>query len=130
VDAGGHESSASNEVSATPSAQPRLHVQNIEMAVVKSGVNWSARATVLAHSNAELPVEGATVVGDWFYKGSRIATGSSGVTDASGNAVISSPSKKARSGDVFMFVVTDIVKTGCIYDLKSNAETQDSIAVP
>jgi hypothetical protein len=123
-------SGASAEVSATPTAPPALHVQNIAMELIKSGVNYTAKATVLVCNQAGTPVEGATVVGDWYYKGSRIATGSSGVTDATGKTAISSPPKKARIGDVFTFVVTNIVKAGCIYNPAANVETQDSIAVP
>lgn len=120
----------SDSVTITVGMPPSVHAASIDMAVIKTGKNCKAEATVLVQDNNEAAQEGATVVGDWYFNGSVIATDSSAVTDATGNAVITSPSKKASSGDTFTFVVTDIVLSGYVYAPGDNVETQDSIVVP
>ena len=64
------------------------------------------------------------------FNGNLLDSGPSGLTDSAGNAVITSSPTKAKSGDTFTFVVTDIVKEGYLYDPNANIETEDSISVP
>ena len=130
VDSMGAESGNSNEASATPEAEPTIHVENIGMELQSTRRNWKAVATVLIVDRDGAPQEGATVVGDWYFKGGLIRTGASGMTDGTGNAVLTSPSERARSGEVFRFVVTDVALAGFVYDPGANVETEDSIAVP
>jgi hypothetical protein len=129
VDFIGQESECSNEASATPSAEPAMHVQDIAMDLVSAGKNSKGEATILVCNSNDAAVSGATVIGDWLFNGASLATGVSGVTDSNGNAIITSSPTKAKSGDTFTFVVTDIAKDGYIYDPPANVETEDSITV-
>jgi len=127
VDQAEAESDYSNEVSATPQSQPAVHVENIAMALQQAGKNWRAVATVLIQDQSGAPAAGATVVGDWLLEDKSIQSGASGTTDDTGNAVLTSPLEKAKSGEVFTFRVTDVVLSG--YDYKP-AQTENSISVP
>ena len=131
VDTVGSESSDSNEASATPYAQQSVHVQDIAMKLQKVGkTSYKASATILICDQNSTPRSGARVVGDWYFKGTRIKTGSSGTTDSTGKTTITSPQKTAGSGNTFTFKVTNVSLTGYPYAPEQNVETQDSISVP
>jgi len=125
VDTGSNESDISSEASATPDSFQTVSVLSIDMAVV-AGRKYYATATITITPG----MGGATVVGDWYFKGALRMSGATAVTDADGIAVLASMTTPAKSGDTFMFMVTDIVASGYIYDESSNVETSDSIAVP
>jgi hypothetical protein len=119
-----NESDNSNEASATPDSFQTVSVLSIDMDVVL-GKKYYATATI-----AIAPaLEGATIVGDWYLKGVLRTIGATAVTN-NGIAEFTSFETPAKSGDTFMFVVTDIVASGYIYDESSNVETSDSISVP
>jgi hypothetical protein len=130
-DASGNESDQSNEASATPSDPPQLsvHVADITVVTVKQGKNYWGRATVTVVDQDDVPVSGAQVDGSWTWNSADIGT-SSGVTDGNGDATLDSAKKKAVSGDVFEFTVTNLTLAGYSYDSASNVETSDSAAVP
>ena len=130
TDGGAHESAYSNEASATPGAQPTVHVENIDMALEQAGKNWKAVATVLIHDQDSTPRAGATVVGDWLLDDSVIQPSASAVTDATGNALLVSPPKKAKSDQTFIFRVTDVTLSGHLYDPDQDVESEDFIKVP
>jgi hypothetical protein len=132
VDAAGLESGASTEASARPYAEPPLsvHVQEIAMAIQRIGSSWQATATVLVHNQDQAAQPGVSVRGDWYLKGALIQTGASATCDATGRAVLTSPLKRAKTGDLFTFKVTGLVLAGYQYDPSQNVETQDSVAVP
>jgi alkaline phosphatase len=131
VDTGSNESTYSNEANATPtSEQQKVHVQNIDMSLGQAGKNWKGIATVLIHNQSETTQAGATVTGNWYLNGNPIQMGGNGITDGSGSVAITSPPKSAKTGDVFMFTVTNVSLTGYIYSPGDNVETSDSIAVP
>jgi alkaline phosphatase len=129
VDTGTNESTYSNEVSATPNEQQKVHVQNINMSLTQAGKNWKAVAVVLIHNQSETPQVGATVTGNWYLNGNLIQSGVSGITDGSGSVVITSPPRSAKSGDIFMFSVTNVTLSGYTYSPNENVETTDSIVV-
>jgi hypothetical protein len=120
-----NESGNSNEASATPGSQPTVYVENINMSLVSAGQNTKAVAGVQISPGQS----GATVVGDWYFNGEVIQTGASGITDGTGYTEFTSAPKKAKSSDVFEFVVTDVVLSGYIYD-PGQGVTSGSIAVP
>lgn len=76
------------------------------------------------------------MVGNWHLgtDGSTadqlIQGGATGITDGTGTAVVVSVPKKAKTGEVFTFVVTDVVLSGYTYVPGDNVETSDSIPVP
>lgn len=125
-----NESDISSEVSATPLSQQTMHVQSITMSLVPAGKNTKAEATILVYDQSQGPVQGATVVGDWYLNDDLIATGTTGITDGTGYALNTSIPVKAKSGETFTFVVTDVILAGYIYSPNDNVETQDSIVVP
>jgi hypothetical protein len=100
------------------------------MSIRQVSTSWQATAAVLVHNQSGAGQSGATVYGDWYFKGSVVQSGVSGQTDATSVATIASPTKRARSGDTFMFRVTNIVLNGYQYDSAQNAVSQGSIAVP
>jgi hypothetical protein len=101
-----------------------VYVESIDMAVVL-GKKFYATATIAITPG----LDGATVVGDWYFKGALRTSGATAVTNASGIAEFISFETPAKSGDTFMFVVTDVVFSGYIYD-PGQGVTSGSIAVP
>ncbi|MHC4867880.1 MAG: Ig-like domain-containing protein, partial [Planctomycetota bacterium] len=105
---------ASDSISVTvDNAGPStVSVQSIDMDLVSAGKNWKAVAKITISPVAS----GATVIGDWYLNGSSIQTDDTGVTDGSGYTELTSPPKKAQTGQAFTFVVTDVVLSGYVYD--------------
>jgi hypothetical protein len=75
----------------------------------RRGKNYKSEAAVTVLDQDNVAMEGASVMGDWLFNGQLIQTGASGTTDSQGVAQISSPSKKAGSGDTFRFDVTNVI---------------------
>ena len=101
-----------------------IYVFDITMSGKKAGTNRSAIAVVTIVDAAGNPVSGATVAGAW----SGATSGSvSGTTDT--NGTVSFESAKVRKAGTFTFTVTNVTKTGAIYDASQNVETSDSITV-
>ena len=130
VDQGGNESAASASVSVTPGAQPTLHVWSIDVVVQPAGRKHIAVATVLIHDQDGNGVPGATVRGEWYFRGVLIQADAAGDTDGAGAATLYSPPKKTKTGDVSLFRVTDVVAIGYTYDPGQNVETEDSGSAP
>jgi hypothetical protein len=124
VDQALNESGSSSEVSVTPDSFQTVSVLSIDMTVVQ-GKKYYATSTVAITPG----LDGATVVGDWYFKGALRTTGDTAVTNG-GIAEFTSFESPGKSGDTFMFVITDIVGSGYIYDESGNMETSDSIAIP
>jgi hypothetical protein len=131
VDQSGNESIPSQEVNVT-TTQPlyAVHVENIAMALEKLNKNSRAIASVLIHHQGEAAQAGATVVGDWYFKGSLVESGATGVTGADGVAVISSALYPAKSGNIFTFKITNALLGGYSYDQSKNVMSENSIAAP
>ena len=109
----------------TQPAGSTVYVSGIAMDIML-GKKCRAAATV----NISPTLEGATVVGDWYFKGVLRLSGATGVTDANGTAVLTSLETPAKTGDTFTFTVTDVVALGHMYDESQNVETADSTTVP
>ena len=102
-----------------------VHVDAIDVTVASAGRKYYATATVtLAPQFA-----GATVVGDWYFKGVVRATGQTATTDADGAATFTSFTTPGKSGDTFKFVVTNVTATDYTYDEASNVVTSGSDAI-
>jgi hypothetical protein len=105
-----------------------MHVASIDMALVKTGTKYYAKATVTVVDSNNKPVSGATVYGHWE---GATTDSDSGVTDASGKVTVQSNTvNRPKSGTTFTFVVDNIAKTGWTYNPAANVETRDSITVP
>lgn len=87
----------------------------IQMGLNIVGINNEATAVVQVVSAAG-PVAGASVTGDWYHEGSLLESGAVGVTGADGTVQFTSPKLKAKSGEVFRFVVTAVSAPDYVYD--------------
>lgn len=75
-------------------------------------------------------IDDALVLGDWYFKGILIESGASGITDINGVTSIISIKKPAKSGDAFVFTVTDILLDEYTYKPEENIVTQGEISIP
>lgn len=94
----------------TQSAGTTVYVSDITMDIIPEK-KYYATATVKISPT----LEGATVVGDWYFKGVLRQAGATGDITA-GEAFITSMTTPAKSGDTFTFVVTDVIASGYIYN--------------
>lgn len=95
-----------------------MHVESVEMSLLERKVGKTvfvrAKATVTVLNISREPVGGATVDGHW---GGATTNVSSGVTDASGSAILlSNEVKNPANGTIFTFWVDNVTKTGWVYD--------------
>jgi hypothetical protein len=124
VDLADNESGNSDEVSAIPNGQQTVYVESITVAL-NTGKKYSATATVQINPS----LQGATVVGDWYFKGTLRLSGAAEVTGMDGIAELTSFETPAKSGDTFRFVVTDVVLGGYVYE-PGQGVTEGSNTVP
>jgi hypothetical protein len=117
-------SSTSNTVTVDNTGPSTVSVQSIDMSLVSAGKNLKAVAGVTVSP----AVSGATVIGNWDLDGKIIQIGATGVTDGSGYTELTSPPKKAKSGETFTFMVTGVELSGYDYD-SGQGITEGSITV-
>lgn len=101
-----------------PAPAASMHVAEMVPSLVTTGPLVRARVAVKVVDEAGNPVEGATVIGQWYGATSGSA---SGLTGADGWA--SFRSDKVRSpeaGTLFTFCVEDVVKSDWFYDTEAN----------
>jgi subtilisin family serine protease len=106
---------------------PSMHVRAIKMKYVDRGGGKyvpKAGATIVDESDVVLP--GAMVYAQWTLPGGATQD-QTGVSHANGMAQFKLPTLLTG---LFQFCVTDITKTGYVYDPGRNGETCDTIAVP
>jgi len=99
-----------------------VHVDAIDVTVFSTGRKYYATSTV----TLDPQFAGATVVGDWYFKGVLRTTGQTATTDAGGTATFTSFSTPGKSGDTFEFVVTNVIATDYTYDEGSNVVASGS----
>ncbi|MDB6029280.1 MAG: hypothetical protein JWM68_5503 [Verrucomicrobiales bacterium] len=118
---GGGASANSNQASATTQTPSTVavHVQSITMSWVAAGSKFKARAVVRVVNASGAAVSGATVTGN--FTGSINNSGLSGVSNASGDATITSTAS-IKNGAV-TFTVTNITGTNMTYDFAANVVT-------
>ena len=105
----------------TASCASGIHVSAITPSVGRKEV----RAQVTIVDQAGTPVAGATVTTKIARPGAPQVTRSR-VTDAAGVAAFSVPRTQAGT---YTFEVTNVVKTGLVYESGDNVETSDSVTV-
>jgi serine protease len=101
-----------------------MFVSAITMSSKKTGSNRSAVAVVTIMDTTGNPVSGATVYGTWSGATSGSVSGTTG-----SNGTVSFESARIKKSGMFVFTVTDVTKSGFIYDPSQNVETSDSILV-
>ena len=109
-----------------PPAEPTLHVERIDTALIKKGTSRvQGRCDVIVDDAAGAPVSGVTVAGHW----SGAATDTFSVTtDSSGKATDYSNAASAPSGSSFTCVVDAIAKSG--WATGTNTQTSSTVTVP
>jgi PKD repeat protein len=115
----------SNSVSITVQSAPEvnIYVASIAMSVAKSGKNSSGRAVVTVRDANGAVRPGVTVSASW----SGLTNDSDAVvTDANGQAVITSNNTKSRGA--FTVTVTNLSASGYTYNPSQNVVTSASIA--
>jgi len=98
-----------------------MRVQSIIMSVIQQPSGDIARATVNVTDTAGNPISGATVTGSFTGTVSGSATA---ITDANGNAVLSS--RRSKKNGTVTFTVTGVTKSGATYDAAQNLQTSAS----
>ena len=127
-DTAGQSSSAVVNVNVRNSTQQALHVERIDVAIVrKGGTRIQARGDIFVYDAFGLPVSGATVTGHWTGVAADTFTVT---TDATGMATDYSNSVSAPSGSVFTCVVDAVGKSGWTYTPSANRQTSNSAIVP
>lgn len=125
VDGAGQQSSPSVTVSVRNSTQQLLHVDRIDVALIKKGRSrYQARCDVFIYDAFGMSVAGADVTGHW----EGAATDAFAVaTDSTGKATDYSNSSSAPSGATYTCVVDGASKSGWLFD---NQQSSGSVAVP
>ena len=114
-----------DEVTITVQTTPEMYVNDIAMSWRKQGNSYYGQATVWIKDDGGANVPGALVSGTWSGVVSGTAAGS---TDAGGKIMLESPGKK--NGGTYTFTVTNVTKSGCIYNPALNVEMSDTIIAP
>ncbi len=130
-DTSGNLSAASNQVSAVPTAPTgaMLHVENVQVQVIKRGKRYFGRAVATILDGAGIGVSSAAVEGTWTMPdGSSIPD--TGTTDAAGIEVIDSPKVAALPSQSFAFTVTNVTHATIPYDSSADVTVTDSAVVP
>ena len=130
-DTSGNLSAASNEASAVPTAPTGaiLHVENVQVQVIKRGKRYFGRAVATILDGAGIGVSSAAVEGTWTMPdGSSIPD--TGTTDAAGIEVIDSPKVAALPSQSFAFTVTNVTHATIPYDSSADVTVTDSAVVP
>ncbi|MGH9910037.1 MAG: S8 family serine peptidase, partial [Nitrososphaerales archaeon] len=112
-----------------PGSSLTLHVGDIQMSgdVSQKGKNkfCKASSTVSVFDQANQPISGVSVLGQWS---GAYSASLSGVTGGDGKVLFTSSQVKGCGS--FTFTVNDASKSGYTYDSLSNVETSDSITLP
>jgi hypothetical protein len=118
----GYDKEAKNDLIFTIGDAPEVREMNVSVTGVtgtKKGNKWKAQARVVVLDKLNRPLRGALVQGVWsgptktvFAQGTTGAEGFSDGPVRDGVVLIDSPEAEAKSGEVFQFTVTKVVKTG------------------
>ena len=114
---------ATGTATVTIKALPVMRVQSISMSISGFWYYRTVRGSVLVTDTNGTPISNATVKATW----SGTTTGAASATTGSNGIATFSKSLWASSGQVTL-AVTDVTKTGCVYDAGLNLETQDGIS--
>lgn len=113
----GHDTDPSNDLTFTIGDDPAMNEMKVVATSVtgkKHGNKWKATAHIYVTDRLHRPMRGVMVQGTWSGPTNTVIaqgnTGNDGRGD--GKVSIDSPEVEAKSGDIFQFTVTKVVKTG------------------
>jgi subtilisin family serine protease len=122
-DADGGLGAAAQDVEVTE-ATIHVHVADIVAERVRSGRNTAGSADVTIQGPAGIPIEGATVMGEWLVNETVQPPPVSGVTGPDGVAagIVSDP-LPLKTKDVLTFCVTGVAGSNLVYEETANSKT-------
>ena len=120
-----NETGWSTEESATTPSAPEMYVNDIAMGFRKQGQKYFGQATVWIKDDGGADVSGSLVTGDWSGAVSEMAMGTTG-----GDGKIFFESGSVTGGGTYTFTVTDVSKSGYVYNPALNVMTFGSITAP
>jgi hypothetical protein len=120
-----NETGWSSEESATTTSAPDMYVNDIAMGFRTQGPFYYGQATVWIKDDGGADIAGALVIGEWSGAVSEMALGATG-----GDGKIFFESPRKNGGGTYTFTVTDVTKSGYVYNPALNMETSDSITAP
>jgi hypothetical protein len=120
-----NETGWSTEDSATPGSDPEIYINDIEMGSRSQGPFYYGQATVWIKDDGGADVSGALVTGEWTGAVTETAMGTTG-----GDGTVFFESSRVNGGGTYTFTVTDVSKSGYVYNPALNMETFDSITAP
>jgi hypothetical protein len=120
-----NETGWSSEESATTTSAPDMYVNDIAMGFRTQGPFYYGQATVWIKDDGGADIAGALVIGEWSGAVSEMALGATG-----GDGKIFFESPRKNGGGTYTFTVTDVTKSGYVYNPALNVETSDSITAP
>lgn len=114
------------EVIVTPSAVPKVWVEDIAMSLTNTGKNWKA-TSITRVLTAQGGAVGATLSGQWLVDGQVLGSVVTGMVDSLGQVILTSPSIKATSG-TFTFRINQVTLAGHEFETVGHP-TEASIAI-
>jgi len=99
-----------------------VSVSNVSVTIILDKKYW-AKATITLTPT----LEGATVVGDWYFKGALRQSGATADVSGGTATVPTSFTTPGKSGDVFEFVVTNVIEPEYIFVPSPNDSGADAI---
>ncbi len=106
-----------------------IYVQDITITAKKKGKVWDVIAEVTIFDDSSDPVKSVEVFGNW---GGSVNQTVSAVTFSKGKKRIGRTKftlSRISGGGTFTFTITDVKKSGMIYDNDLNVETSDTIVI-
>ncbi len=118
--------STAESATTLPVTDTALYVQSVVLNCKEAGRNYFVSAEVTIYDGTGVPVEGATVTGEW--SGAYTGT-SSGTTAGDGSTTLS---EKVSGPGTYYFTVTDVVLTGYVYtpSLNNTSQIQTEMTIP
>jgi hypothetical protein len=117
----GHDKNPENDLVFTIGDDPAIRAMKVfisDIAGTQKGKKWQAKTQVIVTDALNRRIRGATVQGVWTGPTNTVVaeakTGADGRSD--GIANFTSPEAEAKSGDIFKFTVTKVIKTGRTWD--------------
>jgi hypothetical protein len=122
TDSAGNPVSSSVVVTVQTLTSPTVHVASISMSLSTNRKGKAAVASIAISDSNGTPVSGATVSGNWT---GLTGGGSSGTTDTSGTATITSA--RTKNSGTFTLTVTNVAASGYSYNASQNVVSSGSI---
>lgn len=109
-----------------PEPDPDLvHVGDLDGTAQRTSNGWSASVGIFVHDAAHVPLNGATVVGQWNVAGLASDTCTTGELGGAGSCMVLHPSLK-RSTRTVRFTVTSVTIAGRTYSSSLNHDPDGS----